>query len=104
MSGHRFHLLAPATTEDGDPTVTSISAAPDLQLRKQAAVASVVPGGTIGYTLSFANVGTQDATGVMTFLIGTDGTVWQKDLGPDTDAAARRITLYNPDTSWQRVR
>jgi hypothetical protein len=45
-----------------------------------------------------------DATGVMTFLIGTDGTVWQKDLGPDTDAAARRITLYNPDTSWQRVR
>ncbi len=44
-----------------------------------------------------------DATGVMTFIVGTDGTVWQKNLGPDTDAAARQITLYNPDRSWQRV-
>ena len=44
-----------------------------------------------------------DATGVMTFLIGNDGGVLQKNLGPDTDAAARKITVYNPDSSWQRV-
>jgi hypothetical protein len=44
-----------------------------------------------------------DGTGVMTFIVGTDGSVRQKDLGPDTDAAARKITTYNPDSSWQRV-
>jgi len=44
-----------------------------------------------------------DATGVMTFIIGSDGIVRQKDLGPETDAAARRIAVYNPDPSWQRV-
>src|SRR5215217_1502360 len=30
-----------------------------------------------------------DATGVMTFIVGADGTVHQKDLGPDTPAAVR---------------
>ena len=42
-----------------------------------------------------------DATGVMTFLINQDGIVLQKDLGPGTDAAARKITSYNPDASWR---
>lgn len=41
-----------------------------------------------------------DATGVMTFLVNQDGIVLQKDLGPGTDAAARKITSYNPDASW----
>jgi hypothetical protein len=41
-----------------------------------------------------------DATGVMTFLVNQDGVVLEKDLGPDTDAAARKITSYNPDASW----
>ncbi len=41
-----------------------------------------------------------DATGVMTFLVNQDGIVLEKDLGPGTDAAARKITSYNPDASW----
>ena len=44
-----------------------------------------------------------DATGVMTFLVNQDGIVRQKDLGPGTDAAARKMTAYNPDASWQQV-
>jgi hypothetical protein len=44
-----------------------------------------------------------DATGVMTFIIGNDGIVRQKDLGPDTDAVVRKMTAFNPDSSWQRV-
>jgi hypothetical protein len=44
-----------------------------------------------------------DATGVMTFIVGSDGSIRQKDLGPGTDAAARKITAYNPDSSWQRL-
>jgi hypothetical protein len=44
-----------------------------------------------------------DATGVMTFMVNQDGIVHEKDLGPETDAAARRITLYDPDASWTAV-
>ncbi len=45
-----------------------------------------------------------DATGVMTFIVNQDGTVREKDLGPDTDAVARKITAYNPDASWKPVK
>jgi hypothetical protein len=44
-----------------------------------------------------------DDTGVMTFVVNRDGIVYQKDLGPGTDAAARAITAYNPDSSWAKV-
>ena len=43
-----------------------------------------------------------NATGVMTFLVNHDGIVLEKDLGPGTDAAARKITSYNPDASWHQ--
>jgi hypothetical protein len=44
-----------------------------------------------------------NVTGVMTFIVGDDGTVREKDLGPETDAIARRMTTYNPDASWHPV-
>jgi hypothetical protein len=44
-----------------------------------------------------------DATGVMTFIVNQDGVVREKDLGPDTDAIARKMTAYNPDASWKPV-
>jgi len=40
-------------------------------------------------------------TGVMTFIVNQDGVVRQKDLGTGTDATARKMTTYNPDSSWQ---
>ncbi len=45
-----------------------------------------------------------DATGVMTFIVNQDGAVREKDLGPDTDAVARKITAYNPDATWKPVK
>ena len=42
-----------------------------------------------------------DATGVMTFVVNQDGVVREKDLGPETDEAARAMTLYDPDGSWE---
>ncbi len=42
-------------------------------------------------------------TGVMTFIVDRDGVVHQKNLGPGTDAIARQITAYNPDSSWEKV-
>jgi hypothetical protein len=44
-----------------------------------------------------------DVTGVMTFLVGQDGIVHEKDLGADTDAAARAMSGYDPDASWKTV-
>jgi hypothetical protein len=42
-------------------------------------------------------------TGVMTFVVSRDGVVFQKNLGPGTDAAARAVTMFNPDASWEKV-
>jgi hypothetical protein len=44
-----------------------------------------------------------DATGVMTFIVNQDGIVRERDLGPQTDAIARKMTVYNPDASWRPV-
>ena len=44
-----------------------------------------------------------DVTGVMTFAVNQDGVVREKDLGRGTDATARKMTAYNPDSSWQTV-
>jgi hypothetical protein len=41
-----------------------------------------------------------DVSGIMTFIVNQDGAVREKDLGPDSDAAVRAMTLYNPDASW----
>jgi hypothetical protein len=42
-------------------------------------------------------------TGVMTFIVNHNGNVYQKNLGPDTDATARAMTRFNPDSSWTAV-
>jgi len=39
-------------------------------------------------------------SGVMTFLVGTQGIVYQKDLGDDTDAAVAKLKSFDPDASW----
>jgi len=42
-------------------------------------------------------------SGIMTFLIGTDGTVYEKDLGPKTVDTAVAMTEYNPGDGWKAV-
>ena len=42
-------------------------------------------------------------SGVMTFLVNHDGTVFQKDLGPRTPAIAGAMTAFNPDHTWKKV-
>jgi Protein of unknown function (DUF2950) len=44
-----------------------------------------------------------DVTGVMTFVVGQDGFVRQKDLGPETKTTAAAMTRFNPDASWTDV-
>ena len=57
---------------------------------------------TEGYAL-IAWPAKYDDTGVMTFIVNQDGVVYQKDLGPRTDALARATSAYNPDASWTKV-
>jgi hypothetical protein len=40
-------------------------------------------------------------TGVKTFMVGYDGVVYQKDLGPDSLKIVKNMELYNPDKSWR---
>jgi hypothetical protein len=39
-------------------------------------------------------------SGIMTFIIGPDGVVYQKDLGENTPTAAPAVTEYNPEDGW----
>ncbi|MGA7567863.1 MAG: DUF2950 family protein [Terriglobales bacterium] len=42
-------------------------------------------------------------TGIMTFVTGSDGVVYERDLGPDTVKIASSIQEYNPDQNWSPV-
>jgi hypothetical protein len=39
----------------------------------------------------------------MTFIVSHGGQVYEKNLGSNTDAAARAMTLFDPDSSWRKV-
>jgi Protein of unknown function (DUF2950) len=70
------------------------------------------PGGAKGYivngkmTAGFAFVAypaEYRSSGVMTFIVNEDGVVYQKDLGKKTDALAKAMKEYNPNSSWQKA-
>ena len=42
-------------------------------------------------------------SGVMTFIVSHDGTVYQKNLGKDTAKLAQAIKLFDPDKTWKKV-
>jgi len=42
-------------------------------------------------------------SGIMSFIVSHDGVLYQKNLGPKTDAAARSMKQFNPDSSWKKV-
>jgi hypothetical protein len=42
-------------------------------------------------------------TGIMSFMISREGTVYERDFGPDTAKLAAPIHEYNPDENWSPV-
>jgi Protein of unknown function (DUF2950) len=42
-------------------------------------------------------------SGVMTFIIGNDGVVYEKNLGANTAGVVKAMTTYNPDKTWKAV-
>ena len=78
-------------------------------LTKQGAAA---PGGELEYVVRGKMIGgfalvaypaEYRNSGVMTFIVNHAGTVFQKDLGPDTAKLAERMSVFNPDKTWQKV-
>jgi hypothetical protein len=63
----------------------------------------VVGGAMIGGFALAAAPADYRVTGVETFLVGPDGVVYQKDLGPDTLKTFQAMDKYNPDKSWQET-
>jgi hypothetical protein len=63
----------------------------------------LVNGKLVGGFALLAYPNAYGASGVMTFMVNQDGVVWQRDLGPDTAAAAAAITQFNPDDSWTPI-
>ncbi len=41
-------------------------------------------------------------SGVMTFIVGEDGIVYERDLGKKTDTVAKAMKEYNPDSHWTK--
>jgi hypothetical protein len=61
----------------------------------------VVEGAMIGGFALAAAPAVYRVTGVMTFIVGPDGVVYQKDLGPDTLKTFQSMDRYNPDKTWK---
>ena len=43
------------------------------------------------------------SSGVMTFIIDASGTIYEKDLGPNTTKIAQAMTVYDPDSTWHKA-
>lgn len=43
-------------------------------------------------------------TGIMTFICSHQGSVYQKDYGEETSYIVPGIDVYNPDSSWEKVK
>jgi Protein of unknown function (DUF2950) len=70
------------------------------------------PGGTYDYLAKGKMIGgfalvaypaQYGNSGIMTFIVNQDGTVFQKDLGPQSDKLARKIEAFDPDSTWTKV-
>lgn len=74
---------------------------------------SSAPGGEMDYVVNgkmtagfglLAYPAQYGVSGIMTFVVNQQGIVYQKDLGPKTEEAAKAIAKYDPDKTWQKVK
>jgi hypothetical protein len=61
----------------------------------------IVGGAMIGGFALAAAPAEYRVTGVMTFMVGPNGVVYEKDLGPDTLKTFQSMDKYNPDKTWK---
>jgi hypothetical protein len=39
----------------------------------------------------------------MTFIVGSDGVVYERDLGKETVVLAKAMKQFDPDANWQKT-
>jgi Protein of unknown function (DUF2950) len=70
------------------------------------------PGGALDYVVNGKMIGgfslvaypaEYGNSGVMTFVVNHNGTIYQKDLGENTAAIAKRMNSFDPDQTWKKV-
>jgi len=70
------------------------------------------PGGSLSYVIKGKMIGgfalvawpaEYGNSGVTTFIVNHAGVVYQKDLGKDTEAIAKRMMWFDPDRSWSKT-
>lgn len=70
------------------------------------------PGGTKSYIIDgkmsagFAFVAypiEYRSSGVVTFIVDASGTIYERDLGPNTTKLAQSMTTYDPDSTWHKA-
>jgi hypothetical protein len=49
------------------------------------------------------NPGRAQETGIITFMTGPNGVIYERDLGPDTVKLAASIQEYNPTDDWSEI-
>ncbi len=105
-------LAAEAATEGYGTSNSSSSPFWGYHFRILTAQGPAAPGGKKSYIVNgelsggfalLAYPAQYGSSGVMTFLINQDGTVYEKDLGRDTATQAVSLTEYNPDESWTEL-
>lgn len=67
------------------------------------AMSYIVKGKMIGGFALVAYPAEYGNSGVMTFIVNHAGTVYQKDLGENTEAIVKTMTSYDPDKSWTKA-
>jgi hypothetical protein len=104
--------LVASAAADGDNLAGRTEPAPfqGYYFRILTAQGPAAPGGAMDYVKNgelsggFALIAwpaQYDATGIMSFIVGPDGKVFEQDLGPETSARAEAITQYDPDEGWR---
>jgi Protein of unknown function (DUF2950) len=102
--------------EQGGYTLADLQGGPaafqGYRFRMLTGQGKLAPGGTKSYLAGNQLTGgyavlawpaTYEASGIMSFVMGPDGVVYQTDLGPQTAEAAARITRFDPGLAWARV-
>ncbi|MGA2426788.1 MAG: DUF2950 family protein [Terriglobales bacterium] len=104
---NEFPKSSLASISPGQPLVID-----GYTLRILTAQGDEVPGGAMSYIVNgkmtggFAVLATPvkyAETGIITFMTGSDGSVYERDLGPDTAKIAASIQQFNPTDDWSEV-
>ncbi|MBI5640833.1 MAG: DUF2950 domain-containing protein [Nitrospirae bacterium] len=53
--------------------------------------------GLVAYPAQYGN------SGVMTFMVNQEGTIYEKDLGKDTNRISEAMKVFDPDKTWKKT-